>query len=119
MLRRVSSFLVFVVVGLAGLSFARAQSVNASGVLDWTALTNFKPKSSQVVFLGIYTGERVVSTPTPLTTTTASYAVTLSPGTLYFAFAVLGDCAGDPASCGTSTTAGTHIRTATQSLNTN
>ncbi len=118
MLRRVSSFLVFVVVGLAGLSFARAQSVNASGVLDWTALTNFKPKSSQVVFLGIYTGERVVSTPTPLTTTTASYAVTLSPGTLYFAFAVLGDCAGDPASCGTSTTAGTHIRTATQSLTT-
>ena len=109
-MRQTSLLLVLVVVLLVGSSRAEAQTVTASGMVDWSALTNFTAKSVEVVFDDFFTGERIVVTPTLLGPTTGSYSVTLNAGDLYGASAIVGDCSGDPAECGTTTSAGTHIR---------
>ena len=111
-MRRVAMLVVFGVVVSAGASRASAQTVKATGMVDWTALTAFKSQSAEVVFFDFSTSARVVAklTPSPAGAKMAKYAVTLTPGDFYFVEAVVADCAGDPEACGTATKGGTHIR---------
>ncbi|MFL5307041.1 MAG: hypothetical protein ACJ8F1_17625 [Polyangia bacterium] len=111
-MRRVVMLLVFGVVVSAGASRASAQTVTASGTVDWSALTAFKSRSAEVVFFDFFTGDRVVAplSPSPPGASMAHYSVTLTPGDFYFVDAVVANCTGDPEACGTATAGGTHIR---------
>jgi hypothetical protein len=111
-MRRAAMVLVFGVVLSAGASRASAQTVKASGTVNWSTLTAFKSQSAEVVFFDFSTGNRIVAplTQSPAGAKMAPYSVTLTPGDIYFVSAVVADCTGDPEACGTATKGGTHIR---------
>jgi len=98
-------------------SYGRAQAattVKVNGTVDWTALTHFtNAQSGEVVFVDLTDFENLQFTVVPLTrlaNNQARYSATLKASTPYFVAAVIADCASNPESCGTATTAGTHIR---------
>jgi hypothetical protein len=112
-MRLISTLLTIAGVLFFSYTSAQAQTVTASGTVNWTPLTHFNARSAEVVFVDVTNFEDLQFTVVPLTGLAdkqAPYSVTLKASTPYFVTAIVADCASNPESCGTSAAAGTHIR---------
>ena len=115
-MRRSSTLLMIVGIGSLSYSTAQAQTVQVTGTVDWTALTNFQAHSAEVAFFDLFVTGETIHVPVTDLDGQATYTATLNADTFYQMSAVVADCASDPEACGTSAAVGTHIRFGAQSV---